>query len=117
VGSSVFVVSVTLSFAEAEQRQANGPVLRFFLAEVAIGLGGRSDRTASKNLGVDLGLDERRRGFSYLSPSRESRTAAPNAAFPVHFTPLIYSSTHLHDCADEMIGRAIDACFEANLRL
>jgi hypothetical protein len=41
-----FVVSVTLSFAEAEQRQANGPALRFFLAEVAIGLADRPERIA-----------------------------------------------------------------------
>jgi hypothetical protein len=46
-------------------------------------------------------------------PNRESRSAAPNAAYPapVHLYPLIFSSAHLHDCADEMIGRAIDACF------
>jgi hypothetical protein len=49
VGGSVFVVSVALSFAEAEQRQANGPALRFFLSEVDWPGGGRPDRIASKN--------------------------------------------------------------------
>jgi hypothetical protein len=107
LGGSVFAVSVTLPFAEAEQRQANGPALRFFLAEVD--WPGRSDSLQEPSR--RSGGDDRRRDFPYLSPNRESRTAAPNAAYPapVHLypIPLIYSSTHLHDCADEMIGRAI----------
>jgi hypothetical protein len=37
LGGSAFAVSVTLSFAEAEQCQANGSALYFFLAKVAIG--------------------------------------------------------------------------------
>jgi hypothetical protein len=79
----------------------------------SIGLGGRPDRIASKNFAPIWASRIVAATFPYLSPNRESRSAAPNAAYPapVHLYPLIYSSTHLHDCADEMIGRAIDACF------
>ena len=53
-GRNVFAVSVTLPFAEAEQCQANGPALHFFLvaigdpAEIAIGPPNRDSVTPTQ---------------------------------------------------------------------